>query len=71
MAVTVGIAGATGYAGAEVVRLLVNHPAYNSGELIIGPLMGNSNAGGRVGALLPHMSPLADRVIEPLSLIHI
>ena len=71
MAVTVGIAGATGYAGAEVVRLLLNHPAYNSGELIIGPLMGNSNAGGRVGALLPHMSPLADHVIEPTDAEHL
>lgn len=71
MAVTVGIAGATGYAGAEVLRLLLNHPAYNSDELIIGPLMGNSNAGGRVGALLPHVPPLADRIIEPTDAAHL
>lgn len=67
MAVTIGIAGATGYAGSEVLRLLLSHPAYNSGNIIIGPLMGNSTAGEKVGTLLPHLSPLADREIEPLT----
>ncbi|MCC9708732.1 N-acetyl-gamma-glutamyl-phosphate reductase [Streptomyces sp. MNU76] len=59
MAVRVAVAGASGYAGGEVLRLLLAHP-----EVEIGALTGNSNAGQRLGALQPHLLPLADRVLQ-------
>ncbi|WP_330456779.1 N-acetyl-gamma-glutamyl-phosphate reductase [Streptomyces sp. NBC_00820] len=58
MAVRAAVAGASGYAGGEVLRLLLAHP-----EIEIGTLTGNSNAGQRLGALQPHLLPLADRVL--------
>ena len=64
MTISVAIAGATGYAGGEILRLLLSHPAYLSGELRIGALTGHSNAGQRVSELMPHLPQLADRVIE-------
>ncbi|WP_255952891.1 N-acetyl-gamma-glutamyl-phosphate reductase [Streptomyces odontomachi] len=60
MTVRVAVAGASGYAGGEALRLLLGHP-----EVEIGALTGNSNAGQRLGALQPHLLPLADRVLEP------
>ncbi|MCF6523171.1 N-acetyl-gamma-glutamyl-phosphate reductase [Streptomyces sp. JJ36] len=60
MAFRVAVAGASGYAGGEILRLLAGHP-----ETEIGALTGNSNAGQRLGALQPHLAPLADRVLEP------
>lgn len=65
MTLSVAVAGASGYAGGEILRLLLSHPAYASGELKIGALTGASNAGSSVGELMPHLSELADRVIEP------
>jgi N-acetyl-gamma-glutamyl-phosphate reductase len=59
MAWRAAVAGASGYAGGEVLRLLVGHP-----EIEIGALTGNSNAGQPLGALQPHLLPLADRVVE-------
>lgn len=67
MSISVAIAGATGYAGGEILRLLLSHPAYLSGELTIGALTGASNAGARVGDIMPHLAPLADRRIEDTS----
>ncbi|HET8959623.1 MAG TPA: N-acetyl-gamma-glutamyl-phosphate reductase [Nocardioides sp.] len=55
----VAVAGASGYAGGEVLRLLLGHP-----EVEIGALTGHSNAGEPLGALQPHLVPLADRVLE-------
>lgn len=63
MSISVAIAGATGYAGGEILRLLLSHPAYQSGDLNIGALTGASNAGERVGDIMPHLTPLADRRI--------
>jgi N-acetyl-gamma-glutamyl-phosphate reductase len=60
MAVRAAVAGASGYAGGEVLRVLLGHP-----EVEIGALTGNSNAGQRLGALQPHLLPLAGRVLEP------
>ncbi len=60
MAVRAAVAGASGYAGGELLRLLVGHPAIE-----IGTLTGNTNAGQRLGALQPHLLPLADRVLQP------
>ncbi|MBV7673817.1 N-acetyl-gamma-glutamyl-phosphate reductase [Streptomyces halstedii] len=60
MAVRAAVAGASGYAGGELLRLLLGHP-----EIEIGALTGHSNAGQRLGGLQPHLRPLADRVLEP------
>ncbi|ROR91201.1 N-acetyl-gamma-glutamyl-phosphate reductase [Nocardioides aurantiacus] len=57
--VLVAVAGASGYAGGEVLRLLLAHP-----DVEIGALTGGSNAGQPLGALQPHLVPLADRVLE-------
>ncbi|MEU9030430.1 N-acetyl-gamma-glutamyl-phosphate reductase [Streptomyces sp. NPDC048383] len=59
MVVRVAVAGASGYAGGEVLRLLLSHP-----EVLIGALTGNSNAGQPLGLLQPHLAPLADRILE-------
>ena len=57
---TVAVAGASGYAGGELLRLLLGHP-----EVEIGALTGASNAGASLGTLQPHLVPLAERVLEP------
>ncbi|MET9864411.1 N-acetyl-gamma-glutamyl-phosphate reductase [Streptomyces smyrnaeus] len=59
MAVRTAVAGASGYAGGEVLRLLAGHP-----QVEVGALTGNSNAGQRFGTLQPHLVPYADRVLE-------
>ena len=56
---TVAVAGASGYAGGEVLRLLLGHPA-----VAIGALTAGSNAGQPLAALQPHLVPLADRVLD-------
>ncbi|WP_408899348.1 N-acetyl-gamma-glutamyl-phosphate reductase [Nocardioides sp. R1-1] len=58
--VRAAVAGASGYAGGELVRLLLGHPGVEIGALTAG-----SNAGERLGALQPHLTPLAERVLEP------
>lgn len=55
---SVAVAGASGYAGGEILRLLLNHP-----QVTIGALTGGSNAGTPLGSLQPHLLPLADRVL--------
>ncbi|RLU85037.1 N-acetyl-gamma-glutamyl-phosphate reductase [Streptomyces griseocarneus] len=59
MAIRVAVAGASGYAGGEVLRLLLAHP-----DVEIGAVTAYSNAGQRLGAAQPHLIPLADRVLE-------
>jgi N-acetyl-gamma-glutamyl-phosphate reductase len=54
----VAVAGASGYAGGEVLRLLLGHP-----EVEIGAVTAGCNAGERLGSLQPHLLPLADRVL--------
>ncbi|WP_182526739.1 N-acetyl-gamma-glutamyl-phosphate reductase [Nocardioides dongkuii] len=56
----VAVAGASGYAGGELLRLLLGHP-----QVEIGALTGASNAGQPLGVLQPHLVPLADRILEP------
>jgi len=58
MTYSIAVAGATGYAGGELLRLLLAHPQFE-----IGVLTANSNAGDRLGAHHPHLIPLADRVL--------
>lgn len=58
--ISVAVAGASGYAGGEVLRLLLAHP-----DVTIGALTAHSQAGETLGATQPHLMPLADRVLEP------
>lgn len=53
------IAGASGYAGGELLRLLLGHPGIEIGALTAG-----SSAGSRLGDHQAHLPQLADRVIE-------
>ncbi|MFW0787648.1 N-acetyl-gamma-glutamyl-phosphate reductase [Gordonia sp. CPCC 206044] len=64
MTTKVAVAGASGYAGGEILRLLCGHPRVRSGELEIGALTAAGNAGNTVGSVHPHLLPLADRVLE-------
>ena len=58
--VSVAVAGASGYAGGEVLRLALGHP-----QLKVGALTAGSNAGSLLGQHHPHLRPLADRQLEP------
>jgi N-acetyl-gamma-glutamyl-phosphate reductase len=60
--VRVAVAGASGYAGGELLRLLLGHP-----DVEIGTLTAHSSAGSRLGEHQPHLLPLADRVVERTS----
>src|SRR5918995_5266359 len=55
----VAVAGASGYAGGELLRLLLAHP-----EVEIGALTAGGSAGTPLGVHQPHLLPLADRVLE-------
>ncbi|MEW2415749.1 N-acetyl-gamma-glutamyl-phosphate reductase [Streptomyces sp. NPDC046866] len=59
MVVRAAVAGASGYAGGELLRLLLAHP-----EVEIGALTGHSNAGQLLGPLQPHLLPLAGRTLQ-------
>ena len=65
---SVAIAGASGYAGGEILRLLLGHPAYADGRLTIGALTAAASAGTHLSEHHPHLLPLAGRVIEPTEL---
>lgn len=58
MTFTVAVAGATGYAGGETLRILLNHP-----DAEIGALTARSSAGDTLGTHHPHLLPLAERTI--------
>jgi N-acetyl-gamma-glutamyl-phosphate reductase len=55
----IAVAGASGYAGGELLRLLLGHP-----EADIGALTAGGSAGTRLGAHQPHLLPLVDRVLD-------
>ncbi|MGJ9420982.1 N-acetyl-gamma-glutamyl-phosphate reductase [Aeromicrobium sp. CF3.5] len=59
---TVAVAGASGYAGGEVLRLLLDHP-----HIEIGALAAASSAGSRLGEHQPHLTPLHDRMLVETS----
>ncbi|MFD3805456.1 N-acetyl-gamma-glutamyl-phosphate reductase [Streptomyces sp. NPDC058611] len=62
MTVRVAVAGASGYAGGEILRLLSAHPGVE-----IGALAAHSSAGRPLGEVQPHLAALADRVLVETS----
>ncbi|KGN34538.1 N-acetyl-gamma-glutamyl-phosphate reductase [Knoellia sinensis KCTC 19936] len=55
----VAVAGASGYAGGEVLRWLQRHP-----EVEIGAVTAGGNAGSRLSSVHPHLFSLGGRVLE-------
>ncbi len=51
----VGVIGASGYTGAEILRLLANHP-----ETDVAYVTANTYRGTRVAMLYPHLAPYGD-----------
>ena len=66
--VRIAVAGASGYAGGEILRLLLGHPGVSSGRIVIGSLTAGGNAGATLGEFHPHLLPLADRVLAETTL---
>jgi N-acetyl-gamma-glutamyl-phosphate reductase len=60
MGIRVAVAGASGYAGGELLRLIAAHP-----DLELGPVTAGSNADAAVTDLHPHLAALAGRAFEP------
>ncbi|MDR1767282.1 MAG: N-acetyl-gamma-glutamyl-phosphate reductase [Propionibacteriaceae bacterium] len=60
MVFRVAVAGATGYAGGELLRLLLGHP-----QVEVGAVTGGVNAGSRLGEHHANLWPLLERVVEP------
>ncbi len=58
--ISAAVAGASGYAGGEILRLLAAHP-----RLAVGAVCASANAGQRLGAIHPHLTPYADLVLQP------
>ncbi len=67
MGARVAVAGASGYAGGELLRLLAGHP-----DLEIGPVTGQSSAGRPIAEVHPHLAgvpSLASRPFDALESI--
>ncbi len=60
MGVRVAVAGASGYAGGELLRLIDGHP-----DLELGPVTAGANAGAPVTAVHPHLPGLGGLAFEP------
>jgi N-acetyl-gamma-glutamyl-phosphate reductase len=58
MGFRVSVAGASGYAGGELLRLLAAHP-----DIEIGAMAAGSHSGEPVGSVHPHLTSLADRLL--------
>jgi N-acetyl-gamma-glutamyl-phosphate reductase len=56
--ITAAILGASGYTGAETLRLLARHP-----HVRVGAITANAQAGRTLGDLFPHLHALADRTL--------
>ncbi|KAB1659733.1 N-acetyl-gamma-glutamyl-phosphate reductase [Pseudoclavibacter sp. CFCC 13796] len=62
MSISVAVAGASGYAGGELLRLLSSHP-----QLEVRTVTAHSNAGQRLGDIHPHLHRLGDLVLADTS----
>lgn len=60
MTFTVAIAGASGYAGGELVRLVSAHPRFR-----LGTVTAHSQAGERLRDVQPHLVSVTDRELRP------
>jgi N-acetyl-gamma-glutamyl-phosphate reductase len=60
MGIRVAVAGASGYAGGELLRLICAHP-----HLELGAATAGSRAGQPVAAVHPHLAGLADLLLGP------
>ncbi len=60
------VIGATGYAGAELVRLLAGHP-----DVEMAVLTSRKDAGTRLNAIYPAFSGVVDLELEPMDLVEI
>jgi N-acetyl-gamma-glutamyl-phosphate reductase len=60
MVYTVAIAGASGYVGGELLRLIAKHP-----QLQVKTITANSNVGEKVSKLHPHLASFAELVFKP------
>ncbi len=58
MVYKVAVAGASGYVGGELLRLIAMHP-----DLELGAVTANTNAGQKIAHRHPHLSTYADRVL--------
>jgi N-acetyl-gamma-glutamyl-phosphate reductase len=58
MGIQAAVAGASGYAGGELLRILAGHPEFELGQLTAG-----SSAGTELGEHQPHLRSLAGRVL--------
>lgn len=59
MSLSVAVAGASGYAGGELLRLLAAHP-----EFEVTTVTANQNAGQRLSVVHPHLSSLRHLVLQ-------
>ena len=58
MTIQVAVAGASGYVGGELLRLIAQHPM-----LTLGAVTANSNAGEKLGKFHPHIPLFKERVL--------
>ena len=59
----IGIIGASGYGGVQLVRLLLEHP-----QVEIAYLGGDSSAGKQYGSIYPHLNHCVDLTVEKIDL---
>jgi N-acetyl-gamma-glutamyl-phosphate reductase len=62
MGARAAVAGASGYAGGELLRILAGHPGF-----AIGALTAGTSAGTTLGSHHPQLHPLAGRILEETS----
>ncbi len=58
MTLKVAVAGASGYVGGELLRIISQHP-----ELAVGNLTAGENAGAKLSTFQPHLPQFAERVL--------
>jgi N-acetyl-gamma-glutamyl-phosphate reductase len=66
MAIRAAVAGASGYAGGELLRLISGHPDFE-----VAAITAKQSAGALVGEIHPQLGLLADRRIEPTTVANL